>query len=153
MHSLDCCSDLRISVVSARDFKCKVCRGCAVDAVSEELKFVEIEGDTYEVVDKFCYLGDMIDCHGSSQAAATARIRAGWRKFKELSSFICGRGIPLKRPAMMYAAETWPIKENELVKMEAAEMRMLKLMLGLNSAVRKSRSEVRGLLIIESIGL
>ena len=34
-----------------------------------------------EVVDKFCYLGDMLSVDGDAVAAVEARIRIGWNKF------------------------------------------------------------------------
>jgi len=34
-----------------------------------------------EVVDKFCYLGDMLSVDGDADAAVEARIRIGWNKF------------------------------------------------------------------------
>jgi len=37
-----------------------------------------------ELVDKFCYLGDMLSVDGDSDTAVEARIRIGWNKFKQL---------------------------------------------------------------------
>ena len=34
-----------------------------------------------EVVDKFCYLGDMLSVDGDADAAVEARIRIGWNKY------------------------------------------------------------------------
>jgi len=34
-----------------------------------------------EVVDKFCYLGDMMSVDGDADAAVEARIRIGWNKY------------------------------------------------------------------------
>ena len=34
-----------------------------------------------ELVDKFCYLGDMLSVEGDADAAVEARIRVGWNKF------------------------------------------------------------------------
>ena len=36
------------------------------------------------VVDKFCYLGDMLSVDGDADAAVEARIRIGWNKFRQL---------------------------------------------------------------------
>ena len=35
-----------------------------------------------ELVDKFCYLGDMLSVDGDADAAVEARIRIGWNKFR-----------------------------------------------------------------------
>jgi len=37
-----------------------------------------------ELVDQFCYLGDMLSVDGDADAAADARIRIGWNKFRQL---------------------------------------------------------------------
>jgi len=37
-----------------------------------------------ELVDKFCYLGDMLSADGDADAAVEARIRIGWNKFRQL---------------------------------------------------------------------
>ena len=37
-----------------------------------------------ELVDKFCYLGDMLSVDGVADAAVEARIRTGWNKFQQL---------------------------------------------------------------------
>jgi len=37
-----------------------------------------------EVVDKFCYLGDMLSVDGDADAAVEARIQIGWNKFRQL---------------------------------------------------------------------
>jgi len=37
-----------------------------------------------ELVDKLCYLGDMLCVDGDADAAVEARIRIGWNKFRQL---------------------------------------------------------------------
>ena len=36
-----------------------------------------------ELVDKFCYLGDMLSVDGDADAAVEVRIRTGWNKFRQ----------------------------------------------------------------------
>ena len=36
-----------------------------------------VDGETYECVKSFCYLGDTLDEDGGADLAATARIRSG----------------------------------------------------------------------------
>ena len=43
-----------------------------------------------EVVDRFSYFGDVISMEGGAQEAVTSRIRSAWKKFKVVSSVICG---------------------------------------------------------------
>ena len=41
------------------------------------------EGVLIEKVDKFCYLGDMLNADGGCDSAVTARVRCAWKKFRE----------------------------------------------------------------------
>ena len=49
-----------------------------------------VDGETYECVKSFCYLGDTLDGDGRADLAATARIRNGWVKFRELLPRLVG---------------------------------------------------------------
>jgi len=46
-----------------------------------------------EVVDKFCYLGDMLSVDGDADVAVEARIRIGWKKFRQLVPLLTNRDI------------------------------------------------------------
>ena len=59
---------------------------CGID-LSEDLM---VDGETYECVKSFCYLGDTLDGDGGADLA-TARIRNGWMKFRELLPFLTSR--------------------------------------------------------------
>ena len=41
-----------------------------------------------ELVDKFCYLGDMLSVDGDADAAMETRIRTGWNKFRQCSMLV-----------------------------------------------------------------
>ena len=46
---------------------------------------VDIGGDAnLELVDEFCYLGDMLSVDRDADAAVETRIRIGWNKFRQL---------------------------------------------------------------------
>ena len=47
-----------------------------------------VDGETYGCVKCFCYLEDTL---GGADLAATARIRNGWMKFRELFPFLTSR--------------------------------------------------------------
>ena len=79
-----------------------------------------VDGETYECVKSFCYLGDTLDGHGGADLAATVRIRNGWMKFRELLSFLTSRAPPpmemkgrvyasCVRNSMTYGSETRPL--------------------------------------------
>ena len=76
-----------------------------------------------EVMDKFCYLGDMLSVDGDADAAVEARIRIGWNKFRQLVPLLTNRDISLIRrgrlysscvqSSMLHGSDTWPVrKEN-----------------------------------------
>ena len=46
-----------------------------------------------EVVDKFCYLGDMLSVDGDADAAVEAGIQIGWNKFRQLVPMLTNRDI------------------------------------------------------------
>ena len=55
-----------------------------------------VDGETYGCVKRFCYLGDTLDGDGGADLAATARIRNGWMKFRELFPFLTYRAPQLE---------------------------------------------------------
>ena len=52
------CNGLKSKLASAINFKCKACLDSQVG--DDDYKAFELEGNEYEVVNQFCYLGDMI---------------------------------------------------------------------------------------------
>ena len=47
-----------------------------------------------ELVDKFCYLGDMLSVDGDVDAAVGAGIRIGWNKFRQLVPLLTNKDVP-----------------------------------------------------------
>jgi len=56
----------------------------------EEVNYVKLVNDMIEVVQEFCYLGNVVGSSGDIQSSVTSTIHAGWRKFSELSQVLCG---------------------------------------------------------------
>jgi len=56
-----------------------------------------------EVVDKFCYLGDMLSVDGDADAAVEARIRIVWNKLRQLLPLVTIRDISLIRRGRLYS--------------------------------------------------
>jgi len=78
-----------------------------------------------ELVDKFCFLGDMLSVDGDADAAVENRIRIGWNKFRQLVPLLKSKDISLivrgrlykscVRSSMLHGSDTWPVtKENEM---------------------------------------
>ena len=58
-----------------------ICRDCLNPVTSAGRTSVDIGASTkLELVDNFCYLGDMLNVDGDADAAVEARIRIGWNK-------------------------------------------------------------------------
>ena len=55
-------------------------------------------------MDKFCYLGDMLNIEGSVQDAVIARLRVGWGKLKKLLSAFRKKGVSLRMKGIVYTA-------------------------------------------------
>jgi len=57
---------------------------------------VSFGGDAnLELVDKLCYLGDMLSVDGDADAAVETRIRTGWNKFRQLVPLLTIKDISL----------------------------------------------------------
>jgi len=77
------CSGIKSSM--SKVAKSFICRGCLNPVTSAGLTSVDIEASAkLELVDKFCYLGDMLSVDGDADAAVEARIQIGWNKFRQL---------------------------------------------------------------------
>ena len=78
---------------------------------------------TTAVMDKFCYLGDMLSVNEDADAAVEARIQIGWNKFRHLVPLLTNRNISLMRrgrlysscvrSSMLHRSETWPIRKDK----------------------------------------
>jgi len=66
---------------------------------------VDIGGDTnLELVDKFCYLGNMLSVDGDADAAVVTRIRIGWNKFRQLVPLLTNKDISLIMRGRLYSS-------------------------------------------------
>ena len=55
------------------------------------------------VMDKFCYLGDMLSVDGDAEAAV-ARIRIGWNKFRQLVPLLNNKDVSLIMTGRLYSS-------------------------------------------------
>ena len=70
------CTNMKGRLKPSPDFKCKKYRGEITDPVIPEIGPVVIDGETIEIVNSFCYLGDLSGQRGGCHEATTARIRS-----------------------------------------------------------------------------
>jgi len=88
-----------------------------------------------ELVDKFCYLGNMLSVDRDADAAVEIRIRTGWNKFRQLVPLLTNKDISFTvrgrqysncvRSSMLHESETWPVRKENEVALQRAEMRMV----------------------------
>jgi len=85
-----------------------------------------------ELVDKFCYLGDMVSAHEDADTAVEARIWIGWNKFRQLVPLLTSKDVSLilrvrlysRWSSMLHRSETWPVrKENEVAPWQFCRQR------------------------------
>ena len=108
------CSGLKTLV--AVGFQCSRCTNTNAND-KQERKNLDIGSDSIEKVDKFCYLGDMMSSDGGCLDAVRTRVKAMWGKWRQLSSLLLNKSVPLKirgtiyrtclRHVMLYGSETW----------------------------------------------
>jgi len=115
-----------------------ICRGCKTNPViSTGHTSVGIGASAnLEVVDKFCYIDDMLSVDGDADAAVEARIRIGWNKFRQLVPLLTNRDTSLirrgrlysncVRSSMLHGSETWLVRKENEVALQRAEMRMVR---------------------------
>jgi len=116
-----------------------------------------------ELVDKFRYLGDMLSVDGHDDSAVEARIRIGWNKFRQLVPLLTNKDVSLimterlnsscVRSSMLHGSETWPVRKENAVALQRAEMRMVRWMCGIKPKDRFPSKELRERLGIDDITL
>ena len=73
---------------------------------------LHIDGHEYEIVDKLCYLGDMLSQEDGCKHTILERIfynQTGWLKFRELSGLLIGKGMSLKSKGIIYITCIRPV--------------------------------------------
>ena len=100
-----------------------------------------------ELVDNFSYLGDMLSVDGDADAAVQSRIRIGWNKFRQLVPLLTNTDMSLIMRGRLYSScvqsgsdtevthgsDTWPVRKENVVALQRAEMRMVRWMCRLPS--------------------
>ena len=90
---------------------------------------------------------------GDADAAVEARIRIGWNKFRQLVPLLTNRDISLIRRGRLYSScvrnsmlhrnETWPVRKENEVALQRAEMRMVRWMCNVKVKHRVLSKELR----------
>ena len=118
-------------------------------------------GEKVEVVEKFCYLGDVIGKGGGAEESSRARVRCVWGKFMELKMLLTARGASLRvkgkiyracvQRVLVYGSETWAMKVDDMQSLRRTENNMVRRMSGVTMKNRRSCEELRQGLGVESV--
>jgi len=146
------CSGIKGSMYKV--MKSFICRGCWNPVISTgHTSVVTGASANLKLMDKFCYVGDMLCVDGDADAAVNTRIRTGCNKCRQLLPLLTSLDISLIKTgrlysicvlsSMLHGSETWPVwKENE-VALERAEMRMVRWMSNVKVKDRVANKELK----------
>jgi len=82
-----------------------VCRGCMKPVTSTGCTSVDIGVNTnLELVDKFCYIGDILSVDRDADAAVENIIRIGWNEFRQLLPLLTNKDISLIVRGRLYSS-------------------------------------------------
>ena len=110
------CSGIKGSMYKV--MKTFICRSCVSPVTGTGCTSVDIGVNAdLELVDKFCYLGDMLSMNGDAVAAVENRMQIGCNKFRQLVPLLTNKDISLKvrgrlysgcvQSSMLHGSETW----------------------------------------------
>jgi len=105
------------------------------------------------------HLGDMSSVDENSDAAVETRIRTGWNKFRHLVSLFSNKDILIVRgrlqscvrSSILHRSETWPVKKENKVALQQAEMTMVRWMCGIKLRDRVPSKGLRQRLELDDI--
>ena len=102
------CSRLKGKLAEVKDFVCNSCSSPPQDKCEEEENIV-IGNSSYEAVQQFCYLGDMLSTGGGAEASSATRTRCAWKKFRELLPILSSHTFSLKKKGSFCQACVRPV--------------------------------------------
>ena len=147
------CSGLK-TLSEDLSYECPRCRGVPGIRPVDGRPFKEVEvGDcVLEAVDRFCYLGDMLSAGGGCMAAATARCRCAWGRFRENLPLLTSKPVPFDlrgrlfssnvRSSMLHGTETWPMTSAALHRLCRNDRAMIRWICGVKPSDDPSMDEL-----------
>ena len=129
------CSSLR-RLVADPNFRCAHCLGTARAIDARPMETIKVDDDELEVVDSFCYLGDMLSAAGGCDQVTTTRVKSAWKKFRELMLVLTTHHFLPKThgriysicvcSALLHASETWPLTKPSLLHLQRNDRAMIR---------------------------
>ena len=100
---------------------------------------MKLQGEKVKKAKNFTCLGWTVSNDGRCEEVKR-RIQAGWMSWKKVSGVLCNRKLSARvkrkmyksvvRPAMLYGMETVAVTEEQVGKMEVAELKVVRWALG-----------------------
>ena len=97
------CSGVQGSLSNVTNFECSRCLGTARPIDARPYQSVSLEDQQLEVVDSFCYLGDMTSAGGGCTLSVINRMRVAWGKFHDLLPILTCRSLSLPTRGDVYS--------------------------------------------------
>ncbi|XP_057298413.1 uncharacterized protein LOC130629284 [Hydractinia symbiolongicarpus] len=154
------CSSISGRLRADIQFVCKRCKGEIIENEVFPALMIYNSG-SLEIVENFCYLGDMLGSEGGIGRSVTCRIGSAWKKFRELLPLLTSRVLSIEvkgrlyeacvRSVMLYGSETWAVKQEDLDRLERNDMRMVTWMCNASLRDRKSSDDLRSRLSLRRI--
>ena len=158
------CSGVKGKLTEDPNFQCNRCRGSARPIDARPSSEFVVGSDSLEVVDTFCYLGDMISAGGGCDRAIVTRVKCAWGKFRELLPILTSRALSLRRRGhlfsscvrrvLLHAAECWPTTKKDIDRLRRTDRAMIRWICNVRLKDRVSSTNLLnklGLLPIETI--
>ena len=142
---------------------CPVCPdGNPRGKIVEDKLQIKVKADVMlDCVENFCYLGDVIGARGGADEACRNRVKNAWMSFNKLGPILTTRSVSLRlkgkfyrmcvQRVMVYGSETWPMRVEELRRLERTERMMIRWMCGVTLKDRCKSEELRKRLDIEDV--
>ena len=106
----------------------------------------------------FCYLGDTLNQSGNCFDSTTVRVSKAWNSFRELLPVLTNKNIYLRqrgygynscvRSILLYASETWPLKIEDIHRLERNGNTIIQWICSVRLSERKSMDELRKMIYI-----
>ena len=136
------CSGLG-SIKPDPNFQCSRCLGRAHPMDGRPTTDFIIEDQTLDVVDYFCYLGDMTSAGGGCELSTITCVRTAWSKFRELVPMLTSRSLSphtrgqinntYVRSAMLHASECSAPTKQVFLRMQRNDRAMIRWICNVSS--------------------
>ena len=132
------CSDLN-KLSGVRKFQCSAYVNPSISN-PPQVQPLRVEGHEINLVESFCYLGDILSCDGGCDTAAGLRVACAWSKWREIVGMLMlnMREIELPsratthdaciRTVLFYGSKTWAMIKKLEDQTRACDRRMTRFM-------------------------